>query len=699
MRLRREVAALLASCAAMAISRGVSFAAPTETVEVTATRVPEPVNVVPADITVISGDELRARGATDLATALALVAGAEAPAGGDTGPAGAVPSFWGLHEFDAFLLVVDGVPWGGAFNPSIPTLDLNDVERIEVMKGAAPVMFGATSFIGVIQVIHYPAGHAANRVSVGVGDHGAARGSFSLALPDVGAYRQSLAVDGESLGYADKREAVSDGHVLYRGSLPLMGGQFGIDGDLTFQRQVPPSPVELQGTGLTTLTPHDANYNPADARIDENRYHAALHYSRTTGAGDWDTTLSFAHSDIVDIRGFLRPSLLDNGSSPNADSQNQRRLIQDGYFDTHVSTELSDSLSFVWGMDALYGFGKQASVNGEYYVPLGGQGLAPRTATLHIDEINTVSDTRVFAGQYVQADWKPASRWDVLAGLRLNETFENKTSAHLDGYDPAANTLDWNKKNVVRPAGTLGASYRAWNHGADEAVLYADYRNAFKPAAIDFGPDNTPGVLKPEAAQSYEAGLKGKLFGGRFDYQAEGFLLDFRNLVVATTDALGNPVLRNAGGERLQGFEVETRTQLDDNLLLAANVGYHDAKFTQYTVDDNGTPVDVGGRQLTLSPHVLASAGLIYTPRKGLDGSFTVNYVGDRFLNEENTATTSAYVTLDAGIGYRFGKWRISLNAQNLTNQRPPVTQSEFGAGSYYLLDGRRLFVDLAKSL
>ncbi|MDE2164629.1 MAG: TonB-dependent receptor [Alphaproteobacteria bacterium] len=698
MQSRGRLAHLLASCAFLAVSSAAS-AAPTETVEVTATRVPEPVNMVPADVTVISGDELRARGAMDLRSALALVAGTEAPSGGDTGPAGAVPSFWGLHEFDAFLLVVDGVPWGGAFNPSIPTLDLNDVERIEVMKGAAPVMFGATSFVGIIQVIHYPAGHATNRITVGVGDRGSARGSMSLALPDIGSYRQSLAVDGESLGYADKRETVSNGHVLYRGSLPVMGGDFGIDGDLTFQRQVPPSPVILEGTALTTRTPRDANYNPADARIDENRYHADLHYTRSTSAGDWDTTLSFAHSDIVDIRGFLRPTLLDDGSSPNADSQAQRRLIQDGYFDTHLSTEASRGLSFVWGLDVLYGFGKQASVNGEYYAPLNGQGLAPRTTALHVDEINTVSDTRSFVGQYVQADWKPTPRLDVLAGLRLNETLENKTSAHLDGFDPTADTLDHNKKNVVRPAGTLGFSYRTWSDGADEAVLYADYRNAFKPAAIDFGPDNTPGVLNPETAQSYEAGLKGKLFGGRFDYQTEAFLLNFKNLVVATTDALGNPVLQNAGGERLQGIELETRTQLCNSLLLAANVSYHDAKFTHFTVDDNGTPVDVSGRQLTLSPHVLASAGLIYTLAAGLDGSLTANYVGSRFLNEENTATASAYATLDAHVGYGFDTWRLFLDVQNLTDQRPPVTQSEFGAGSYYLLDGRRLFLSLTKAL
>jgi outer membrane receptor protein involved in Fe transport len=127
-------------------------------VEVTETRIPENVDQVPAHLTIIPGDELRTRGVTDLRTALSLTTGVEAPPGGDTGPAGAVPSFWGLHEFDAFLLVVDGVPWGGAFNPSIQTLNLNNVERIEILRGAAPVMYGATSFVGVIQVIHYPAG-------------------------------------------------------------------------------------------------------------------------------------------------------------------------------------------------------------------------------------------------------------------------------------------------------------------------------------------------------------------------------------------------------------------------------------------------------------------------------------------------------------------------------------------------------------
>jgi outer membrane cobalamin receptor len=222
-----------------------------EQVVVTATRVPEPVDRVPADISVVSAGDVQARDAWDMSTALALVPGVEAPAGGDAGPSSAVPSFWGLHEFDAFLLVVDQVPWGGAFNPAISTLDLNDVERVEVLKGAAPVMYGATSFVGVVQVLHYPAGQAASEADMAYGNYGSARGSASMALPQFDNYRESLAVDGQSIGFADRRENVSDGQMLYRGALDVGGGTLSIDADVTLNRDVPASPIIRQGAGLT----------------------------------------------------------------------------------------------------------------------------------------------------------------------------------------------------------------------------------------------------------------------------------------------------------------------------------------------------------------------------------------------------------------------------------------------------------------
>ena len=110
-----------------------------EYLEVIATREPAAPDTVPAAIEVLGGDELRNRGARDLASALRLATGVDVAPGGDGGPAASVPELWGLREFDAFLLVVDDVPWGGAFNPALATLSLEDVDRIEVLRGPAAV--------------------------------------------------------------------------------------------------------------------------------------------------------------------------------------------------------------------------------------------------------------------------------------------------------------------------------------------------------------------------------------------------------------------------------------------------------------------------------------------------------------------------------------------------------------------------------
>ena len=157
-----------------------------EKVEVIATRVPEAPHDVAAPIEVLTGDDLRNIGATKLRDALALAAGVEVAPGGDAGPAGAVPEFWGLREFDAFLLVVDDMPWGGAFNPELTTLNMRDVERIEVLRGPAPVTYGATSFVGVIHVVHKPAAASRSYATGHVGGYGSGGGAIDIALPPGG---------------------------------------------------------------------------------------------------------------------------------------------------------------------------------------------------------------------------------------------------------------------------------------------------------------------------------------------------------------------------------------------------------------------------------------------------------------------------------------------------------------------------------
>src|SRR5215203_5813415 len=340
-----------------------------ETVEVVATRLPEVPHDVPAAIEVLTGEDLRSLGATTLRDALALAAGVEVAPGGDAGPAGSVPEFWGLREFDAFLLVVDDVPWGGAFNPALPSVDLTNVERIEVLRGAAPVMYGATSFVGVIHVLHRQAGAAGRTARVWGGNYSSGGAAFSTPLPSSDHFRQSFAVDGERRGFKDDRTGFDRGHVLYRSSLDAAGGSFRFDFDGSIVNQEPASPHVRQGTRLSALNPLDANYNPRDAQIDENRLHFVTGYDRGLAGGSWSTTLAYTHSERDTIRGFLTGL---SSAAPNARGFEQDLSIDDVYLDSHIAWRLAPSVHLIAGFDHLYGKATGESEPSSSSFPLNG---------------------------------------------------------------------------------------------------------------------------------------------------------------------------------------------------------------------------------------------------------------------------------------------------------------------------------------
>ena len=86
----------------------------------------------------------------------------------------------------------------------------------------------------------------------------------------------------------------------------------------------------------------------------------------------------------------------------------------------------------------------------------------------------------------------------------------------------------------------------------------------------------------------------------------------------------------------------------------------------------------------------MGSFGILYAPAGGLQASAQFAYIGRRFLDRLNTAAVGGYVTADAALGYRFGPYTLSLTARNLTDRRVPVSGSEFGDQSFYLLPARQ---------
>ena len=260
----------------MVTATAVQAQAPQDTVTlapvtVTATRLPVERQGVPASMTVLSGRDLRARGITRLADALRDVPGASIVQSGSFGSQTAI--FVRGGESDYTKVLIDGVPVndaGGAVD--LAHISVADVERIEIVRGPASVLWGSDAVTGVIQI-------------------------FTHRVSDRS--RVDLSARGGTYGTRDASGAVS----ITKGSTSLSGSIASqrTDGVLDFNNgyrnrhvgaavRTEPTP----GTAFRAMIRHsDATYHfPTDFRgvaVDSNQYRRE---KRLVGSIEGSATIS-----------------------------------------------------------------------------------------------------------------------------------------------------------------------------------------------------------------------------------------------------------------------------------------------------------------------------------------------------------------------------------------------------------------------
>jgi vitamin B12 transporter len=309
-----------------ALARMASAQTPPDTVTlapvtVTATRVPTVRQVAPAAITVITGEELRARGITRLTDALRDVPGASVVQSGSFG------SQTGLFvrggESDYTKVLVDGVPLndaGGAID--LAHISVGDVDRIEIVRGPASVLWGSDAVTGVIQIfttlarpssVHLSARGGTYDTRDASGDVTVARGAtqFSAAVSSHGTdgvldfnngYRNRQASASVRVGQSRRRQwgaAVRHTDATYHYPTDFLGtpvdsNQYrrekrlvaGIDGSV---------PLSTRGTLRLTLGTNELDGisdNQVD-RPDDFAYHDETKASRRLVDGRIDFILPF----------------------------------------------------------------------------------------------------------------------------------------------------------------------------------------------------------------------------------------------------------------------------------------------------------------------------------------------------------------------------------------------------------------------
>jgi iron complex outermembrane receptor protein len=334
----------------------------------------------------------------------------------------------------------------------------------------------------------------------------------------------------------------------------------------------------------------------------------------------------------------------------------------------------------VLGADALFSKGEAKGASFAYTTPLNGSAATVVTEPTVLDLGS--EDQRLFLGAYASTNWRPLDRVTINGGVRLNATSERH-----DDIDK------WTRTN--RLSGSVGALVSLMEQGPNHVRAFANYRNTFKPAAFDFSLVETEEVLKPETSQNYEGGLKVRAAKGRLDLEASVFQMDFTNLVTATI--VNNlPALINSGKTRFKGYELAANAVLSGGLAARATYSYHDGKFVDFVQDFDGTPTQLAGKRLEMSARHLYSAGLTYDKGTGVFATARANYTGDRYLNKRNTALAPSFTTVDAGVGYRWKQYEFRVDGRNLTDERDPVSESEFGDAQYYRNPARAVYVGVS---
>ncbi len=170
----------------------------------------------------------------------------------------------------------------------------------------------------------------------------------------------------------------------------------------------------------------------------------------------------------------------------------------------------------------------------------------------------------------------------------------------------------------------------------------------------------TNGIFPPEKAESFEVGAKFSFLQDALGVGVSAFSIKKDNAL--TTDSTGTEVI-SGDAQKVQGFELSLSGQVTQDWSVYGGYTYLDAKTT-----DSTTPAAIGSR-LQNTPKHAASLWTTYKPLPELTLGGGLTYRSRVFANTTETSSARPFVSVDALVSYDFGKFTVSLNANNLFNR------------------------------
>lgn len=278
-------------------------------------------------------------------------------------------------------------------------------------------------------------------------------------------------------------------------------------------------------------------------------------------------------------------------------------------------------------------------------------------------------------GIYAQDLVKISPKFNILAGVRWSyvaaigiDSTDLKTSTQTKGetrYDQAFSPR-------------FGLVYKPLN----STSIFVSYSNSFQ---TNTGTDIYGSSLPASIIDQYEAGVKNDFFDGQLSANVTLYRIINNNLAqTAPFDIDGNPNSNTAikllsGQTTSDGVELDIAGQPVEGLSIMAGYSYNYMRYTQ-TGSAKGDHIE--GERLVNNPAHTANASAFYTFQsaylKGFKIGATANYIGERFGGWNNTIGQSqnysrlipvkGYTVIDITAGYSYKKISLLAKVSNLTN-------------------------------
>jgi len=278
-------------------------------------------------------------------------------------------------------------------------------------------------------------------------------------------------------------------------------------------------------------------------------------------------------------------------------------------------------------------------------------------------------------GIYAQDHIRFGNGVTVTAGLRRSWV-ENETEDRLYGMDSDQKDND--------TTGMLGAT---WDLG-NGFVPYASYGESFN---VNIGQTFDGQQYEPTRGKQFEMGLRYLPPGSQMQLAAALYNIEKTN--VLTSDPVNPGFSVQTGEVRHRGLELEARGQLTEQLSLIAGYSYIDAEVLSSEDGDEGNEPAMVPKHTAMLWGEYDFTGAA----EGLSLGGGVRYIGKTWADNANSRRVDSYVVADMAARYSWDEYTAALNVTNLFDEEYYSTCSAAGYGCAKG-EGREVTLTLSRS-